>query len=366
MKKAALAAVCLCALAGCTLNLNNGSDEDDSGSFNPGSSNDGSSIGNRGSTTRSPDATSVESALGQLSDCEPAEPSFRLAHEVYMQTRQSVHELVTCGQMQVDTAFKMRLLIIASNEEQFDEQTYADLQEAASFIGLDLELGFEHDGEGTWSMAVDAGDDSTFDLRFYDPASGDVLRDSVFELDNYLVGVDADNELSLQEMIADPFRKNTFTYSFEEPGPLGHLMNGGEEIPNPFEVRLSLFDAAFGTGGEGDFGPFDSVLDVEMDSLVSVSDPRGEVTVTYDVRANRDSARSVATASLLDFEVESIAAGDGEYLIETDAAEISFVGRGSLAGTIDYRLSGPDVDVRVTSDFGQGASYPTPVWGCAE
>jgi hypothetical protein len=99
---------------------------------------------------------------------------------------------------------------------------------------------------------------------------------------------------------------------------------------------------------------------------VTVDDPRGDVTVTYRVRATRDSAASVALGSILDFEVESIAADDGTYRIETDAAEISFVGRGSLAGRIDYRVEGPDIDLRVTSDFGSGASYPEPAWRCRD
>lgn len=364
-----LALACAVQVVGCTINVtdNGNGDEAPRGSRGDLASQSGASA------RRSPsDISDVDVGFEAVADCHSDRRSFEAAAHVYSEARHSVHELITCGGMQVDLAFKLRLLLIASNSEHFDEDTYEDLQELAETLGVSLDIAFEQELDGSWQMDIPSSGSSAFALRFHEGDDDDTLLENPFEISSYLVGVHAESELTFEEMAEDPQLQNTFTYYFEELGPLGHLLNDGHPLESPFEIRLSLVELLFGgsslwsdSPSSTDYGPFNSVLELEMSSQVVMDDPRVDVTVSYDVLTERDTVRDIAASSRLDFDVQALQATDGEYRVQGDASELRYV-QGGLAGRIEYAVEGPDVELHVTSDFGEGAAYPEPRWRCPD
>lgn len=293
---------------------------------------------------------------------------------MYDATEDSVHELVTCGGVQVTLASSLLLIVLSSNRDLFDEASLQQIESYSGALGFTLNVPFEDQGDGTWSMPIAGSADSDFSVRFREPGSGRLITEDPFTMDSYLTGVTATSELTFEQMRRDMSARTTLTYTWEGEGPLAHLLNDGEPIPNPFTMRLSLQDLLALTGGGGffgsgepfggDLGPIDSVLDVEMESSVRFRDQRDDTVIEYDVDVEPGTVRTIAASGSLRFDVHQITASAGPLELRGDATALSFVQRGLLAGPIEYSVSGPDVDLRVTSDFEDGLSYPMTSWSC--
>lgn len=308
-------------------------------------------------------ATGPTGALSLPSQCRP--PGTSELQSLYDETEQSIHELITCGGLQMKVAQSMKLMIFASNEGLVSPSARDGVRNMAEMAGLTLDNPFTDAGDGTWSMGgIDSrgSSDSTFVLRFFDPATGDLIRVDPFRLDSYLVGVTATSSRTWEQMQADPTAKTTFTFQWTKEGPLARLLASGGTIPNPIRLELSLYElggALFGLS-EPDYGAFGSVQEILMDSKVHLVDRRGGIDITYDVSGAQDTVRSLVELSAIHLHVDSLVSTDGTIHLSGRSENLAFA-RGSLSGKLQYSLSGGIV---VTSDFGDGSSYPDSRWAC--
>jgi hypothetical protein len=187
-------------------------------------------------------------------------------------------------------------------------------------------------------------------------------RGDPFKLDSYLLGVTATSSRTWEQMKANPGAKTLFTFQWTEPGPLAHLMANGGAIPNPITLEMSLLDlggALFG-GSSANYGAFDSLQDIQMDSNIHMVDRRGRVDIAYDVGGKRDSVRSVVDHEVIGLHVDSLVSTDGTFTLSGSSRNLAYASFG-LSGALEYSLSSGIV---VTSDFGSGSSYPSPTWSC--
>lgn len=286
----------------------------------------------------------------------------------YDATDHSIHELITCGGMQVQLAQSMVALLLVSNDRMYDEQTRQDLAEIRGYLP---ENPFTRLDDDVWRIEMGSG--STFDLRFYDPRDGTVLTQDPFDMESYLVGLRATYDLSFAEMEAEPDRKNTWTFQWDELGPLAGLLNAGKPVAQTFTLELSLNEIITvifpgWTNEQPDLGPFDSLLDMQMDSIVDLHDERqvrnatgyGPAMVDYRIHTERGTVREISDTGALGFVVESLTAEAGSRQLDLVQADLSYAASGGLVGALVLD-SGDD---SVVADFGDGQRYPTAEWSC--
>jgi hypothetical protein len=305
-----------------------------------------------------------KSASELPASCRPADPTSVQA--LYDLTEDSVHELITCGGIQMRLALSMKLMIFTSNEQLVSATARADIQDVISATGMSLENPFTQDANGSWVMNTSGSAGSTFSLDFFDPTTSAAITQNPFQLDTYLLGVTATSSQTWDEMKVNPTSRTTFTYNWTEVGPLSNLLADGGQVPNPIVLEMSLVDlgsAALGLGS-ADYGPFESVQNVQMESKVHMLDNRAVAQIAYDVTGHKDSVKNVVEAGSLRFDVDSLSATDGTYQLHADTSGLAYLGRGELAGELSYSVTGNGVNVRVTSDFGAGAAYPVARWEC--
>lgn len=285
---------------------------------------------------------------------------------LYDTTEESVHELITCGGIQMKVALSMKLMIFSSNESLVSASARQDIRDVVEAVGLTVDNPFTLQTDGSWQMDAGGTAGSTFSLRFYDPAAGERMTVDPFKLDSYLTGVAVTSSQTWEQMKANPTAKTTFTYSWTDKGPLAHLLANGGTIPNPFTLRMSLLDlggAALGVT-EPDYGPFASVEGALVESTVHMVDSRGGVDITYDVTGVKDTVKNLVENSSFSFDIQSLVSTDGTLHLSGDTQGLAFLGRGNLAGEINYTVSGGGLSLLVTSDFGAGEPYATPRWEC--
>ena len=306
-----------------------------------------------------------------LNQCEPARSQWDRIDQLYVETEHSIHELITCGQVQVRLSKSMLAIVLASNEELFRGDTFERLVDYANSFGLDLKAPFERGEAGRWVMPIPgSGEGSQFWVQFFKPGCSEPILADPFKLESYVTGVRVDTTISLDEMWDDIDRQNVFTFTWEEEGPLVELLNDGEPLPNPFTVTASIVDIAslvtpfFDLSEGADFGALISLVDAEMISCVELFDKRGRFEIEYRADGRRDTISNVASGEGVSFDLDFIDATDGTYDLHGDASELQFLGVKNLAGTIDYKVIGPEVDLRVTSDFGNGSAWPMAEWSC--
>jgi len=296
--------------------------------------------------------------------CRPADPT--AVQALYDLTEDSVHELITCGGIQMRLALSMKLMIFTSNEQLVSASARADIHDLVSATGMSLENPFTQDANGSWVMNTSGSAGSTFALDFFDPTTSAAIPQNPFELDTYLLGVTATSSQTWDEMKANPTSRTTFTYNWTELGPLSYLLADGGQIPNPIVLEMSLVDLGSAALGltSADYGPFESVQNVQMESKVHMLDDRAVAQIAWDVTGRMDSVKNVVEAGSLRFDVDSLSATDGTYQLRADTSGLAYLGRGELAGELSYSVTGNGVSVTVTSDFGAGAAYPVPRWEC--
>lgn len=303
--------------------------------------------------------------------CRPSASVWAEVRALHRATESSVHELVTCGGMQTSLSRNMMAIIIASNRDLFDEQSYEDLVRFAADFDVQIRTPFEPEDEGVWTMDIPTTGDSSFDLVFSDPKTGERIVADPFKVDTYVTGAQAATSMSFSEMKERPWSRNTITFTWEDEGPLSSLLAYGGPVDNPFTMRVSLMDLgayAFGidlASGSPDFGPFESVLDTTMTSTVDFHDERGEARIDYRAAGLEATIRHVADRGV-GFDLEGVDAAQAEYQLTGRADDLRYIESGSLAGVLTYTVEGPGVSLIAESDFGEGAAYPDVRWRCAE
>jgi hypothetical protein len=290
-------------------------------------------------------------------ECMPSASAFAAMQTLHDDNESKVHELIKCGGMQTSMSRNFLVVIVASNRDLFDEQAYAELVDFAHDYGVDLEVPFNHEADGSWTVPINAVTNSVFTVRIYDSGGLSMIQQDPFLMESYLTGVTATSSLTIDEMKADLFARNTITFSWADLAPLAHELNGGQPIPNPFTISVSFADLAeylWGTDlakGDPDLGPLDSVLDMKVDSEVVLSDSIGSTHVEYDVAGLRGTLREVS-ANGVAFDVKHILATNGEYSQEGSATDLRYAaGPGTLVGRFDYRIHGPEGDLAVSDTY---------------
>jgi len=262
--------------------------------------------------------------------------------------------------------------VLASNEDLFRGDTFERVAQYAASFGLDLESPFEQAENGRWSMPIDGADPtSRFWVQFFRPGSEEPILDDPFRLDSYLQGVHVETELTLDEMLDDIERRNTFWFFWQEEGPLIDLLNDGEPLARIFKVEVSIADIAalvypFFDNSGAEYGPLVSLVDAEMISCVELRDTRDRTVVEYRADGRRDTIAAIAGDGKVAFDVDAIDATDGTYTMHGDATDLRFLDVKSLAGEIFYEITGPDLSIEVVSDFGSGNPWPVTRWACGD
>lgn len=207
-----------------------------------------------------------------------------------------------------------------------------------------------------------------------------------FDMASYLVGLEATYALTFEQMQAEPERKNRWTFMWDELGPLHHLMNDGVDVPQTFVLELSLVDlirvvygdetATWFWGEEladeprPDLGPFDSLLDIEMESHIDFVDERtvttsagaDTATITYLVHATRSTVRDIAATGRLDLQMTGLTTEAGTRTLTLQESTLAYANRQRRLTGVLMLQSGPD---DVVLDFGdEGAAYPQTHWAC--
>jgi len=307
-----------------------------------------------------------------LDECSPSDDAWNDITRLYVDTEWSIHELITCGQVQVRLAQSMLAIVLASNEDLFRGDTFERVAQYAASFGLDLESPFEQAENGRWSMPIDGADPtSRFWVQFFRPGSEEPILDDPFRLDSYLQGVHVETELTLDEMLDDIERRNTFWFFWQEEGPLIDLLNDGEPLARIFKVEVSIADIAalvypFFDNSGAEYGPLVSLVDAEMISCVELRDTRDRTVVEYRADGRRDTIAAIAGDGKVAFDVDAIDATDGTYTMHGDATDLRFLDVKSLAGEIFYEITGPDLSIEVVSDFGSGNPWPVTRWACGD
>ncbi|MDH3655922.1 MAG: hypothetical protein OEN21_16790 [Myxococcales bacterium] len=305
-----------------------------------------------------------------LLECMPSAAAWNDITRLYIDTENSIHELITCGQVQVRLAQSMLAIVLASNEELFRGDAFETISGYADMLGLDLQTPFEPAEDGRWTMPIAGADPSSrFWVQFFRPGSDAPILDDPFRLDSYLKGVYVDTELTLDQMLDDLDRRNTFSFTWEQEGPLVDLLNGGKPLAQLFTIEVSILDIAslvwpFVDSEGADFGPLLSLVDAEMISCVELKDTRNNTIVEYQADGRRDSISEIAGQGQVGFDLDAIQATDGRYTLLGDASDLRYVGVKSLAGEIRYEAAGLDLSLRITSDFGSGQPWPVTSWDC--
>lgn len=284
--------------------------------------------------------------------CHPADEPARRANNVYQFSSESVHELITCGSLQVGVARSLVLAIFRSNADVLPADLQAKLGKPPS--GL-----LSHQTDNSWRMAIPNMTGSTFDVRFFAPDGVTPIADDPFRLDSYLVGATVTNE-----SLTDGLR---LTFAWKSLGPLGHLLGGGKPLANPIVLNLNKADLAMlGTleGDLGKIGPFAQVADLRMTGTAHVVTQGYGVSVEMTAHATAAAVASIADSGSLDLEKLTLEATDGKVTLTSLAANVKYVADVGLTGTISFQVNGTDVDLRIASDFGTGAAYPHDVWTC--
>lgn len=306
--------------------------------------------------------------------CGDAGSAGQTADELYQVAESSVHELITCGGVQLSVARNLLAMVILSNEEMIGPSAIQAIRGYGSLFGLDVNQPFTRQPDGTFEMPITAASDGWFRVRFFDGTGEAPLLVDPFDVSSYLVGAKGVKTNPEPFDLEDPNQRHVFTWTYEGVGPLGQLLNGGLPLPESFSIEISFADllAASGSSAFGDraaaidrFGPFASVLrSLEMTSEVEFTDERYDGSVSYLASTPRSTVEALASGGLLGVNLERLEAVRDTTRLVGKAENLEVLAIGSLAGVIRYEVDDPTLDATVTSDFGNGRAYPFTTWGC--
>lgn len=303
------------------------------------------------------------------SACAPTE-RLEALHE---RTGTSIHELRTHGASQLHLGRTLMLRLLLTNWSLYDSATQEEIRELlaeAEKLGFyDAERPLEYQSDGTWKRSL--GADSEFSLQFFEP-NGRRITENVFALETYLEGVQVAYDMSFEEMREFPNRKNTWTVSWDERGPLFHLLSGMKEPPNPFVVHASLVDLAglaFGLEGndeeEPEFGPFEALLRIDVESSFVRSRTYDDGTILrYTADGPPQTVGRTVRKGRIPFTLDSVHASDGRYALDANGAELEFF-ENRLIGLVEFDVEGPTNSVAsLATEFSTQSTGPTAEWTC--
>lgn len=301
----------------------------------------------------------------ELELCTDAPSDEDALRRLHGEVDNSVHELITCGGAQFSLMASLLPQILASNEELLHPDVLAYLPRS--------EPPFTSDGAGAWRM--DPAPGTRFLVEFLPPGSepdAAPVQGDLFRLEAYfneLAVVEAPTPLVLATTPRDvPHR---FSMTFSGKGPLGDLLppetfeSGRLDLDLSSDDLLALFSYQGGDAPLPDVGPLAALLNLPIRSRVEVDDEyRG---VHYVARGPADEMSDLLRGEYVAFVFDTLTASYDGITLDGTAVDLQFESMGVLSGRIDYVASGDGVEgARVTSDFGQGASYPRNLWFCEE
>jgi len=309
----------------------------------------------------------------EIQECAPDDDAWLQIMKLYETTETSIHELITCGRVQVTLSKSLLAIVLASNKELFRGDAFETLASYARYAGLELRAPFSRAEEGRWSMPiVGASAGSRFWVQFFAPGSEEPILADPFDLESYLVNPRIEAIYSLGEMLADLELRNHFIFYYDREGPLAGLLNEGQSLPNPFVVTVSIADVAglvlpgFDSDPDGAFfGALESLTQAEMISCVEFFDDRLGARVEYRADGERDTVGRIAGSGQVGFVVDEISSSDGSYELEGEASRLRYVGDKSLAGTITYEVIGAK-GLTIESDFRSGRAWPIASVMCVD
>ena len=292
----------------------------------------------------------------------------RRVEALYDQADGSIHELITCGGMQVQASGSLLPNVLLAHEA---------LLEPAARLALEAMRApappFVQDADGVWGLpAGDTAASSLFELRFFEEGAEVPIQADVFRLDSYLAGVRGESEAHFEEMYRQPWQRFRFTLRWEGPGPLAHVLfpEGEPEVRElvlhlSMEDLMGLLEPEWRGARAPDLGPFEHLRTLEVESRMDYLDARFEASVRYTVRGARDKAVDQGASGDVAYDLERVEAeGGGARVIGTPIGLRYVGGIGKLAGRIDFEVTAPESRALVVADFGDGAAGPTPRWSC--
>lgn len=294
-------------------------------------------------------------------NCAVSEETSRRAAQLYSQTSAAVHELITCGQLQFKVASSLMVAIAKSNPEFITPDLLDDL-------GADPSDQFEHAANGDWRISlVDGGPDSKFTVRFFDPASGNVITEDLFRLKSYFSDVKVTHDMTADQMVASPGKAATYTFKWTKLGPLAPLLNDGKPLPNPIVLQLSAMDLLALqtlTLPASKLGVFGSLLDLRCWSRTVFIRAEDGVSLGFQVEAPQQTLGTIASKHAVNFGALGLRAIDGQLELRADQQQLQYADPKGLAGFMNLKIAASKLNLRVHADFGTGQSYEDATWSC--
>lgn len=246
----------------------------------------------------------------------------RVTLEIVDAYADSLHEMVACGGLAVSLCNGVVSGIVNAMLDGSTDATPS---------------GWSFEADGTYRTEGDGVVMTTqffLDEDFEFAASGALVTDNVFLVDNYLVDAAVNIDLSTGRT----------TLSYSETGPLVELLGYGAEPPNPIALTLA------------DIETLDDKLGaLQFEADVVVDDVRDEGTVHYHVVTPRLAASALLTGAGMRYELEKAdGTRDSEnQALTVDEWTIEFVdeGGGALNGSSSYTVAGGDFDFTGVARF---------------
>lgn len=278
----------------------------------------------------------------------------------------SIHELVTCGGAQRSLVAPMGMRVLLGADGLFEPEALGDLTETLSYL-TSAQADFSFDA-GVWKLPMGTRLGGQFEVRFLDPLTEDLVTDNVFELDSYVRGATAASSRTWEEMMNDGDYDvvDTFTFTWEEEGPLAHLL---DPLTNPIVVQGRIGElvpllVGWSGFGEPDLGSFASLYGVTVEGSIPFDDTAYGAAIHYDATIGPAPMRDLMNGGSAAVRIEGMSATYAGWSTRTLRVDLRDVDYG-LAGEIVFALDGPrGQQWQVQFDFGTGRPYPETRWQC--
>lgn len=314
------------------------------------------------------DGFETETTRTSLAPCVTSASEEERISTLFADTDDSVHELITCAGAQFDLMASLVPQILASNEDLLHP-------DVAAFVGI-APAPFVADGTGAWVMEPAPG--TTLAVEFLRPGSGpdaSPIQGNIFRLDAYFEGVVVDAAPTPAMLLNAPREeKQDFSIHWSGPGPLADLLQPEDVARGSLRLLLSaddllaLFRYRGGPGPMPSVGPFGHLLQLPVRSRVEVDASTAWSRVTFSARGPANAVADLLQNQHVPFVFDTLVATDDiELTFDGTARDLRFLEKGVLSGAVDYKLRGEPEGrggVAITSDFGNGASYPQNAWSC--
>ena len=255
--------------------------------------------------------------------------------------------------------------LVASNRSAFDEASHAELVDYGRRRAIDLEPPLVREQDGRWALALHPRNGSKLLMTFHEPGRDEPIEENPFVLESYLGGLRGQASLTVDQMKANHYIRNEIAFEWDSPTGLTHLLNGGQEVPSPFQVEVSFVDVINEVywGGATDnpptFGPLDSLRNLEIEASAHVTEDGSPV--EYEAEIPRTTLEQAAHHGV-PFRIRSISAELGDVRLALEAQELAYGPR--LKGVLEYRLKGRGGELFVIDRYKDG-TLDGSRWKCS-